>query len=643
MTFLSRATGAFFVLSAPAFAQTDHDTLLDPIIVSGGLTPIESDRYGRAVSVLTADDLTRRGVTHVAEALRALPGVSVNAAAGLTQVRMRGAEGNHTLVLIDGIEANDPNTGEFDFSSLLAADIDRIEVLRGPQSSIYGSNAIGGVIAITTKTATRDGVSAEVTGEIGDDVSRNGMLAVRHRSDRARLSFSAAYDATDGYDVSDSAGGKDDGSDNTTLNARVAVDVTAALTLGATLRQVSRTTEFDQFNYAAASKDDLVTEADLEGTQDDLFWSVFAQLDTLDGRLTHDVFASEIQTDYEGRTDGDVTTDTSGERQTLRYRGTLALDGAAVEGADHTLSAMVERQKETFRHNDASLVFDPEMLDTQDRTLNSYVLEYRGSFVDAVDLQGSVRYDDNDQFEDFTTWSLGASWRLSNGTTRLHASAGTGVQNPTLTEQFGYFPGSWVGNPDLEPEQSRGWDVGVEQAFYNGMGLVDVTYFEDVLTNEISSTFDPVTYESTPYNMDGDSDRRGVEVAASLDLPMGLFVQLDYTWLDADDSEGDQEVRRPEHEIGLHATYALPDDRTRLGVDVRHVRGVVDFDYTAANLGERVGLDDYTVVDLTADYAINERLTLTARISNLTDEDYEETYGYATQGRAAYVGFRAAF
>lgn len=202
----SAAVSAVLAWAGAAAAQewTDAPLALDPIIVSGGLTPVPAQEFGRAVSIVTAEELERSQTQYVADALRALPGVAVSrtgGVGGLTQVRIRGAEGNHTVVLIDGVEASAPENGEFDFGGLLTADIARIEVLRGPQSAIYGSNAIGGVISITTKQAEVEGTSYAAQAEAGTDGTVGGQLAARLLTDRANVSLSVAARDVGGYDT----------------------------------------------------------------------------------------------------------------------------------------------------------------------------------------------------------------------------------------------------------------------------------------------------------------------------------------------------------------------------------------------------------------------------------------------------------
>jgi vitamin B12 transporter len=638
-------TTALATLSLPAMAQ-DAPVDLGTIVLSGGLTPIPGNAFGRAFTVIDAEELARQDQRYVADVLRTVPGLSVSRTGsfgGFTQVRIRGNEGNHTLVLIDGVEANTVDGGEYDFGGLLTADIERIEVLRGPQSSIYGSNANGGVISITTKRATTPGLTTTVQADVGTDETVGGLLALRQGFDRGGISFSAAHRNTGGFDVS-GEDGQDDGDRNTTLNFNGQYDLTDTVEVGGTLRYVTRKSDFDQFNFGAPTTADLVTDAPGNYTEvDNLFGSLYANIDAFGGRFENRIAGTFARTDRVTTEDDLKSGDNTGERLTFSYVGTVALDAATLDAASQSLSFALQYDDEEYQENDPNVVFDPGQLEKRERTQVGYVLEYRGMFDFGLDLQASVRFDDNDQFEDFTTYALGASYTLPNNTTRLHASAGTGVQNPTLIEQFGFFA-DFEGNPDLEPEQSRGFDFGIEQSFAGGAGLIDVTYFNETLTDEISSTRDPVTGRSRPINEDGDSDRQGVELSGRYAFSPAFEASLAYTYLDATDPDGEVEVRRPENELYLEGTYFFPNDRTSVTLGIQYVSGLFDTDFTSPSFGsDRVRLDDYTLVNLSARHQITDTVALTAAVKNLTDTTYEEVQGYATQGITLYVGLTGTF
>ncbi|MCZ0811674.1 TonB-dependent receptor [Roseovarius sp. EGI FJ00037] len=643
-----------------AFAQ--DSIALDPIIVSGGLTPVTTAQYGRAASVVTADEIQSRSIRHVSDALRLVPGVAVSRTGsfgGTTAIRLRGHEANHTLVLIDGVKVASPDSGAYDFSGLLATDIDRIEVIRGPQSALYGSQAMGGVISITTKRAQDPGLSGRVGAEVGSDGTHQLDLALRARGSRGDISFSAARRHSGGFDVSGTPGGEEDSALNRsyTLNGRYFL--TDEITIGGSLRHVDRVTDNDNFNFAAPTTDLLVTDSAAASTAQETYGALYVDATAWGGRMSNRLTYSFADIDRQGL-DGTATkdADNTGTRRKIAYQGTLALDAATLASAGHTLTFAAEFERLTYRENDPTIVFGVGQLAKRAREQAAYVAEYQGDFGNGFALQASFRHDDNDAFEDFTTYALGVSYTLPNNSTRLHASYGTGVQNPTLIEQFGFFS-DFAGNPDLKPEQSEGWDIGIEQQFLNGRGVFDITYFDETLEDEIGSEFDMGLGKTVPVNNTGRSDRRGIEAAARYDVSERLGLSLAYTWLDATEpvpvatggTRNAIELRRPEHELSLGVDYTLPNDRTRLRLDVQRVAGLYDSNFKTASFlsgnpdddFDRVRLSDYTLVNLGFSHDITDKVQLTGRIANLLNESYEELEGYATPGRTMYVGLSSRF
>ncbi len=630
--------------TSDTIAHAQEPAELPEILVSGGLTPIRASVIGRAVTVVTAEEIADRGIRYAADALRTVPGVAVSRTGsfgGLTQVRLRGAEANHTRVFIDGIDVSAPDSGEFDFSGLLADDIERIEVLRGPQSSLFGANALGGVISIVTKQATREGVELGGALDGATDETKGGLAFARARSELAALSLSVAARDTGGFDVSDT-NGKDDGDQNVTLNLRGDIFPADWLTAGGSLRFVDRDSDYDQFNFGAPDRAGLVTDANLVTSRTEIFGSLYADAGAFDGRLEHGPFFSYTRANAKNKTDGTTDADSTSERVLFRYRATVAIDAPTIDTANHTLTVAAEGQRETFENNDADLVFDPSQLDRQSRNLLGLVGEYRAALFDALDLQLSLRHDFNDDFEDETTYAAAASYTIAPTGTRLHGSIGTGVQNPTMFEQFGFIPGQFNPNPDLKPEKSFGWDLGVEQRFLGDRVIIDLTYFNQDLDDEIVTLFPAPDFIGTPTNEDGKSDRQGIELTSTFRPIDPLTLGLAYTYLDAEDPDGGQEVRRPRHTLGFDATLSFLDDRARVTVDGRYVRDNEDLDFRAPfAAGNRVRLNNYTLVNVTASYAVTDTFQLFGGVRNLLDEEYEEVFGYATEGVTGFAGVRA--
>ncbi len=619
------------VAAGNAKAQDNPVIDLQPIIVSGGFTPMELQRYGRSASVLTARDIEERGITSVQNALRSIPGLAVNGSGdSFTQVRIRGGEGNHTLILIDGIEATGGD-GEYILTGLDTANIERIEVLRGPQSVFYGSNASSGVINIITK---KGNIGREYGGslELGADGWRASARAST-RTDRGGLSLSLAHDQDDGYDISGD-GGEEDGIRRSTLQLSGDYLVTPELKLGFTFRKADEEYDNDSTSWSATDAASyVVDDATQYSERDERLGQVFAEYEMLGGRMKHRL--SYERTDYDQSYNGGTPTET--QTTAAKYLLSYAIDGGQVVDASHLLNAMLEWEEDTSSSNPA-----------YNRESNSVALEYRGSFGNGLDIQLGARFDDNKVFDDATTWTASASYTFASGV-RLHASAGTGIVNPSYFELYAnadYGTSVYQGNPNLKPEENRSFDIGVEVPVLQGRGVIDVTYFNETLTNEIERYFvgtDPVTSASTySYrNQAGDSDRQGVEVSAELAATDVIDLRLAYTYLDATNPNGSVEVRRPEHEVLLSATVQTFGGRGLITADLRHVAGNYDTQYWGSYA--TVEMDAYTTVDLAGQYELTENVTLTGRITNLFDEDYSDVWGYAKRGRAAYIGLKASF
>ncbi|WP_422074990.1 TonB-dependent receptor plug domain-containing protein [Tranquillimonas rosea] len=607
------ATAALAATAAPAQEAFD----LGEIIVSGGLTPVPEETYGRSASVVTADEIERRGITTVAEALRSVPGVSVSSSGGnSSQVRLRGGEANHTLILIDGVEAAAGDTGYL-LSGFETGEVERIEVLRGPQSVYYGANASSGVINIITRKA-EPGTHYGGSVEFGNGHSVTGFVSTRGARGGVRLSYTDSRD--DGFDYS-GADGEDDSVERETLRLSGDFAVTDDVTLGLTFRRAQETSDYDTADSFAATADGYIVDDPVPfGTRDERAGEIWARYEMLGGRLTHRL-AYQL-TDNES--DYSYGTPIETRNESFKYRLSYGLDGRPVDDADQVVNVLLERQSDSSDSN-------PDY----DRQTTSVALEYRGTFDNGLSLQAGLRHDENETFEDATTWTLGTAYELPGGV-RLHASAGTGVVNPSYFELYADAFG-YSGNPALSPETNRGYDIGVEVPLA-GRGTIDVTYFDETLTDEIVEVATgPGAFSFS--NQDGDSERRGLEVEGEMAVTDTLDLRMSYTYLDATEPDGSVEIRRPFHEIGLGATLATFGGRGTVSADLRHVAGAYDDrffgDYST------VRLPDYTTVDVAARYQLTDEVALTGRAVNLFDADTVDVLGYAGRPRSFYAGFDA--
>ncbi len=453
---------------------------------AGGI-PIEN--VGTAVTVVTAADLKNSGVRTAADALRNLPGVAVNRTGGfggLTQLRIRGAEANHTLVLIDGIEANSGADGEFDFSDLSAEDIERIEILRGAQSGLYGSKAIGGVVNIITKGG-RGPLTVTGSVEGGSYKTRDMTARVAGGNDNGYVSIGVHRRDSDGFNVApnrDPANPSfhdNDDSRLTSFSLKAGGQITRDANFDVVLKNIARDGGRDGYGGAIGS---LTTAIDDPSRFASNIWlaGINARWDMLDGALSHVLRANHNSTRRidEDRGPFPFTSDNISEVDKFGYLVTYRFATPMMMSAKHSISGLIEKQFETYQPRS-----DFTSGEDFKRSQIGKVIEYRGEFADRLFVTASVRHDANESFEDFTSWRSTATLKLPEIGLRPHASVGTGVKYPTFYEQYGFIPGFFLPNPNLKPETSFGWDAGVEFTLIRDRATVDVTYFKTNLENKI--------------------------------------------------------------------------------------------------------------------------------------------------------------
>ena len=601
------------------------------IVVTAGVVPVELRKVGASFTVIDGETIERRNFAYFADVLRTVPGVAVSRSGSFgapVQVRLRGAEGNHTLVLIDGIEVSSIGVGEFDFSSLLAANIDRVEVLRGPQSGLYGSNALGGVINVITKGG--DGPLFDAAAEAGSYASLMSRGALTLGDRETFLSASAIVRSTDGFSTA-VIGSEADGDRNITTYLRGGAAFGPAMRLDASLRFVDKNTEADGFDFSGGPNQGLAIDDDsFQDTQElsaGLALSILPAAN-VSARLTG------AYNDYELVT-GNAEVASFGNRgDRVKLGGYVAFSLATSAAARHTLTPFIDYERESYRNTFPS---DPSQIAEQNRDILGVGAEYRLDLGDRVFLKAALRHDDNSRFADATTYGLTGSFLLNTSGTRLHASYGKGVSNPTFFEQFGFTPGQFVGNPDLVPEHARGFDIGLEHRWDERV-LVDLTYFSSTLKDEIIDAFPSVA------NQTGESEREGVEFTARAELG-SWHLGGTYTFLDASDPDGTREVRRPRHHASFNAGLDFgPEKRSNLNLSVLYDGERLDTDFrdffTNGFQSEKSALDDYFLVRLAGSFRLSERFTLFGRVENLLDEDYQEVISYGTAGLSAYGGVR---
>ena len=619
----------------PATAAADPSQQ-EPDKAADSAAGIPLDQVGSAVSVVTAQDLQRQQVRTVHDALRSLPGVSVSQSGGpgnQTAVRLRGAESRHTLVVIDGVEVNSAADGAFDFSNLSAADIERIEVLRGPQSALYGSGAIGGVVSITTKSG-RGPLALVITNEIGTQRSTGTTAQVSAGTDAFWGSLLVQRRHTDGFNIS-VAGSEDDGSTVNSLAFRGGFALSNNFKVEASLREHDTRAEYDQGFGGLLRGFDVPKDAEFFSDARLRVGSLQATLDTFDKAWVHKFHLSGAET---VRDDFAPTfSETISTNQKVGYTSTLQL-GAPGSLFQHFLTGLLERRVETFEQPTTSAI-------KREMERNSIAGEIRGEYFKSLFVTASLRHDDNDFFQDFTTWNVNASYKIPGSVFRLHSGVGTGVKYPGFADLFGTFVG-FVPNENLVPEESFGHDFGIEATLLGGRAVLDVTYFNTDLTNEIDvgCTFPPLACK--PFNRSGPSTRRGVEVSGRYLVAPNLSIGGAYTYLNAREEDGREEIRRAPHAGRLDVSYTFQEGRGGVTVATVYNGAMKDLAFPAVAPfdRDRVSLDPYWLITAAGFYKLRPGVEVFGRVENLLDQHYQEVFGFnATPGIAAFAGIRLTF
>jgi len=579
---------------------------LGEIIVSGSLSPVSAGQTGATVEVLDAEDLSNAD-TSVIQSLDRLPGVNSTANGGLgtnASVQVRGLPARYVVVRINGIDMNDPSGTQnaFNFGALTPSGIDRIEVLKGSQSALYGSEAIAGVIDITTYKPVKDGFSGRVSSEVGSFGTTSGTLSLGYLNDRAEVAFTYGRIVSDGF----SARANDPEEDSfrqTTMTFTGSYEMTENFTVGVAVNSRDGALEIDR------------STSDNTGQNffDELGARVYGTL--LTGNVTH-TFAYSYY-DIERRDPNGFTQFFSGDRNRLSYLGSADMAGG------YTLSFGIDRTDESFNSGGA----------TGDEDTVSAQAELLFSPSDAVDLSAALRYDDNSAFGGKATGRLAAVWRPREDLA-FRAVAGTGFRAPSLYERFSVY-----GDPDLSPEQSRSLELGVEKT-YGALASIKATMFyaeiDDLIEFDGASTACSSGFGC--YNqVAGTTKSRGLELSGTYAVGTATDLYASYTYTDAT-TDGVRLTRTPRHDLVLGVDAEVT---TRLGasLDIRYVGDVLPSAFAPAD--NKVG--DYTIVGLGVTYDLTDTAQAYLRVENLFDEDYETAGGFNMPGRAAYIGLRADF
>lgn len=636
------------LLSCAASAAAAETALVGELVVTANRVPRPVDTVGGQITLLDKAAIDAAQTPVLSELLARTPGVTVTRNGGVgsvSAVRIRGAETDQTVVLVDGVKLNDPASvgGGYNFGNLLVGDIDRIEILRGPQSVLWGSQAIGGVVNVINAEATEP-FEGDLDAEVGSRHTAWLRAGIGGKTERATWRLAASHYTTDGFSAfSPARGGEEnDGFRQTGVSGKAKVAVTSSLSLDLRAVYAKSRIAFDGFPaplYAFADTGEY-------GEREEFVGYGGLNLALLDGRFNSRLGYAYTDTDTDNYDPAQAVTtktfDAAGTNARWEYQGTFAVNDAwnLVFGMETERSTIRSAAPSAFAPNPAPL--------DRSADLDSAYVQVQGELVDGLTVTAGLRQDDHSTFGDSTVGQASIAYAFNNDATVLRASWGQGFKAPTLYQLYSEY-----GNLTLSPEESDSWDVGVEHTLLDGALWLSAVYFDRETANQVdffsctATNASPLCFGTNGLSRFGyyantaSTEGHGVELQAKVKLER-LTVAANYTWTDTENTSagnpnrGKSLVRRPDDTAYAEVSYVWPADLTT-SVSVRYVGDSFE---DAANTQR---LKAYTLVDLRASYPVNERLEVYGRVENLGDERYETARDYGSVGRTAAVGLRAKF
>lgn len=584
------------------------------IVVNGVGAEQFPEQSGLAITLLEKDEIERMQPSTISDLLARTPGVTVSNTGpigGFSAVRIRGAEGEQTLTLIDGVRLNDPSSpgGGFDFANLLVGNIDRVEVLRGPNSVPWGSQAIGGVVNSITKRPTY-GTEANASAEYGSNDRANLVGNISGKTGPVGFSLGGGYFRDDGISAALN-GTEADGYRQYAANGRVEIEVSDAVGIDLRGYYSDSRSDIDGFPppfYSLADTPEIARGQQLTG-----YAGLRAKLGNLNNRLAFTI--SDINRDqYASPTATIPDFFSRGRNERFEYQGDWEIGGGfrTVFGAEHERSRFTDGFSPAKTHSSsayAQAIISP---------------------IEPLTLTVGARIDDYASFGSKVIFGANAVWHPTNSTT-IRAAYGEGFKAPTLYQLFSFY-----GDPSLQPEKARSYDLGFEQSVLDGQLRFGATAFHRKTRNQID--FDLFFFR---YNNIVSARAKGVEAFIEMRPADNLTLRANYTYID---SEGRQSsavpyarlLRRPVHNLNASIDWEA-FGKVKLGADLRIASDSLD------GFGGSLRLDGYALVTLRAAVPIGDKFEIYGRVENLTDQYYQTVADYGAYGRNAHIGVRARF
>jgi vitamin B12 transporter len=626
-----------FLSQFSLYSQVSLDTSriykMSEILVTATRTKTPSLELANSITVIDSNEIAQKKATNAYDLLKNEYGLSLarqGAPGSLSYVYTRGANSGHTLVLVDGVEVNMPNetTNAFDFANLPVDNIERIEILRGPQSTLYGSDALGGVINLITKKGYGK-PSFYFLSEGGSYNTYRGLGGINGSYNIFDYSVTLSRFKTEGFSsASEKLGNTErDGTMRDNLSSKIGASLGDNLNLNLIFRFTKAKADLDQ--TGGMFGDDPTYLFDLEETA----LRSEANFKAFEGLWDQTLGVSYFRNVRKYKYDVSLFNPSSsrslydGKKVKIDWQNNFYLSKNHII----TLGAETEEEKAISEFYSFSDAFNYESLFPEKslRTAGVYLqnqLKILGNFFSTI----GIRYDNYERFGSTVTYRIAPAYIFYESGTKFKATLGTGFKAPSLF----YLYDPFYGNEDLKPEKSVGWDAGIEQYFWNSRVTAGITYFNNSFEDLFG--FDDNFKAINIY----EAETRGIEAYFSANPVSGLRLKFNYTYMKTEDSQNDNLplLRRPEVKVVYNLNYNFTKDiNFDLELIYTGTRDDKDFSTFPAT---RVKLDSYTLINLAVSYNIFPFLQLFGRVENLFDAEYEEVLGYGTPGLSGYAGIR---
>ncbi|GBE37848.1 MAG TPA: TonB-dependent receptor [Nitrospirae bacterium] len=612
------------LMVSPVWAENDS-IKVEEVVISA--TRIESpvEETASSVTVITEKDIDKKQTMTVADALKDIPALDVVNTGGYTSVFIRGANSEHTLILIDGIEMNDPvsaSRGYSYLSTITTDNIERIEIIRGPQSTLYGSDAIGGVINIITKKG-KGKPKLFVSTEGGAHKTYREIAGVSGGNKLVNYSVTASRVESEGISIRNGSGDPEkDGYINTDFSSRIGFTPTENFDIELIFRYIHSISDLDNSsgvlddpNYILKYKQRFFkTQASFIALGD--VWEQVLGFSISDH---HRTYSNDIDADHpvdfaKGSYDGNV------------YK--IDWQHNFYAGDFNTVTAGFEYEKESGKsdyYSESAWGPFSSTFDEKTATNRGFYFQEQFKYKKFIATAG-FRHDGHSKFGKKNTYRLTSAYTFDTDT-RIKGTFGTGFKAPSLFQLYSSY-----GNESLQPEKTKGLDIGIEQRFFNEKVSAGITYFYNSFKNLID--FDLST---SKYNNISGARTRGLETFVEYAVTEGFSARLSHTYTDTlDKSTGGDLMRRPAHKMTFDGGYKDKNTAADLSISYVGRRDDKDFSYPYP----RLTLIDYFIVNIAASRKITGNVQLFGRIENLFAESYEEAFGYNTPGFSAFAGVK---